>query len=137
MNTDYESFRNAMADIVESFYRQSMDSDSDVCDDGRINLSCFVAYSPIHGNGVFSTIHYRRQGTLVGVLVSADGKRTNAGRYINHSATPNVVGVLTEHGIVALLIRPIREFDEITIDYARLEPVRTEFANILSKKVKS
>ena len=72
--------------------------------------------SPIHGTGTFAT-HVMDVGAPIcpGRL---NGFRTPAGRFINHSPTPNTTSHLHTNGdIWAVSIRPIQENEEITIDY--------------------
>jgi hypothetical protein len=80
--------------------------------------------SKINGKGLFAT------GVIdVNELIAParlDGQRTPAGRYINHSRTPNADAAMTETGDIYLFaLRPIAGCrggqlgEEITIDYRR------------------
>lgn len=81
-----------------------------------------VATSSIEGKGLFATGAF-----AVNELIAPgrlDGLRTPAGRYTNHSKTPNAEMVVDEHGDVYLFaIKPINGCkggglgDEITVDY--------------------
>jgi hypothetical protein len=78
--------------------------------------------SPIEGNGLFTS-----SGAKAGQVICParlGGKRTPAGRYANHSATPNAHFVATGQGDILLVaLRDIRgchggdHGEEITVDY--------------------
>jgi hypothetical protein len=130
MNPHYESFRNAMADIAESWYAQSMQDDSDV--DQEDNLEVRIEQSVIHGLGVMCNL---QEGLYVNngvILVRADGRRSRAGRYINHSATPNckVVIAYNKPSLWAVATEHIQEHEELTINYAQAEPIRKQLAEM-------
>ena len=93
-----------------------------------------VAPSPIDGRGLFATSGFQ-PGDLI-LPARVDGKRTQAGRYTNHSPTPNARMAQRTNGDVDLVaVTPIcgcrggQLGDEITIDYREalrlsgLEPV--------------
>lgn len=81
-----------------------------------------VAPSAIEGKGLFATGGFAANELIVPARV--DGKRTPAGRYTNHSKTPNAEMVMDEYGDIYLFA--VREIagckggalgEEITIDY--------------------
>lgn len=88
-----------------------------------------VADSPIEGRGLFATAPI-----AAGMLICpgrVSGKRTPAGRYTNHSATPNARAVLRPNGDVDLVaVRDIagcrggQPGDEITLDYRQVLRLR-------------
>jgi hypothetical protein len=71
--------------------------------------------SPIHGKGLFATKDFEA-GEVVcpGRL---DGKRTPAGRFINHSPSPNIVPKKVGDDIYAIAARKIHTGDELLVDY--------------------
>lgn len=71
--------------------------------------------SPIHGRGLFATKDFEA-GEVVcpGRL---DGKRTPAGRFINHSPNPNIVPEKVGDDIYAVAVRKIQAGDELLVDY--------------------
>lgn len=78
--------------------------------------------SAIEGTGLFATAPIG-EGELI-APARIDGKRTPAGRYTNHSKSPNAEMVLLPNGDVNLIaLKPIagchggQDGDEITIDY--------------------
>lgn len=88
-----------------------------------------VADSPIDGKGLFATAPIAAGTPICPGRVS--GKRTPAGRYTNHSATPNASAVLLPNGDVDLIaVRDIagcrggQPGDEITLDYRQVLRLR-------------
>lgn len=80
-----------------------------------------VRDSPIEGRGLFATVD-----VAPGVVAPAriDGKRTPAGRFVNHSHNPNAAFALRADGAIDLVaLRPIAgcvggsRGEEITVDY--------------------
>jgi hypothetical protein len=71
--------------------------------------------SLIHGKGLFATKDFEA-GEVVcpGRL---DGKRTPAGRFINHSPSPNIVPKKVGDDIYAIAARKIHTGDELLVDY--------------------
>lgn len=90
-----------------------------------------VADSPIEGKGLFATAPIAAAMTICPGRIG--GKRTPAGRYANHSATPNARAVIGSGGDVEFVaMRDIegcrggQPGEEITLDYRqvlRLRPV--------------
>jgi len=76
----------------------------------------YTAKSDIHGTGLYSNL-----GHLANTVVCParlGGKRTIAGRYANHSHTPNCSMYLVEGGSVLLLaLRQLEPREELTVDY--------------------
>jgi hypothetical protein len=71
--------------------------------------------SPIHGKGLFVTKDFE-----VGEVVCPgriDGKRTPAGRFINHSLNPNITPKKVGDDIYAVAMRKIQAGDELLVDY--------------------
>lgn len=71
--------------------------------------------SDINGKGLFATRQFQ-----CGELICPgriDGKRTPAGRYINHSQNPNAEPIKFGDDINAIAIRNINLGDEILVDY--------------------
>lgn len=81
-----------------------------------------LASSAIEGKGLFATGSFAANELIVPARL--DGKRTPAGRYTNHSKTPNAEMVMDEYGDIYLFsTREIKGYtggalgEEITIDY--------------------
>lgn len=71
--------------------------------------------SAIHGKGLFATKDFN-----VGEVVCPgriDGKRTPAGRFINHSPNPNIIPKKVGDDIYAVALRKIHAGDELLVDY--------------------
>lgn len=88
-----------------------------------------VADSPIEGKGLFATAPISAGMTICPGRV--DGRRTPAGRYTNHSATPNARAVMLPSGDVDLVaMRDItgcrggQPGEEITLDYRQVLRLR-------------
>jgi len=71
--------------------------------------------SKIHGKGLFATKRFEA-GELV-CPGRIDGKRTPAGRFINHSFESNVVPTLVGDDINAVATRTIYPNEELLVDY--------------------
>jgi hypothetical protein len=72
--------------------------------------------SPIHGVGLFATRSHE-QGEFV-APVRLNNLRTPAGRYMNHSSTPNVAFRDVGNGdLVADALTAIKSGEEVTVDY--------------------
>lgn len=74
-----------------------------------------VRESAIEGQGLFALTHFATQELICPGRL--DGHRTPAGRYINHSAKPNAIGILRGDDIFAVAAMEIQTGDEILIDY--------------------
>jgi hypothetical protein len=84
-----------------------------------------VRNSPIHGKGFFATTPFLKGETIAPARIG--DKRTPAGRYTNHSATPNAVMLTAPDGTLYLVAaKPIQGCmgggmgDEITVDYRQV-----------------
>lgn len=71
--------------------------------------------SDIHGLGLFATKDFDAGETICPGRL--DGKRTPAGRYINHSQDSNIRPELVGDDIFAVAARKIRAGDELLVDY--------------------
>lgn len=98
---------------------QSEDQSDQIWVDNSITR---VAESPIEGKGLFATAAVQ-QGQLI-CPARIDGKRTQAGRYTNHSLFPNAMMILLPNGDIDLVALTDIEGckggsigTEITIDY--------------------
>lgn len=81
-----------------------------------------VSASMIHGKGVFATANIDAHELIAPARL--DGKRTPAGRFTNHSKTPNAEMVLSDSGDIYLFSKEKifgckggNKGDEITVDY--------------------
>ena len=71
--------------------------------------------SPVHGTGMFATRHF-----FAGEVICPgrlDGKRTPAGRYINHSHDANVTPYKFGDDIYAIALKDIPVGSELFVDY--------------------
>ena len=74
-----------------------------------------VKSSRLHGLGL-----YALRAFATGEIICpgrVDGHRTPAGRFINHSRTPNAKSFRVDDDIAAMAIREIRAGEEVLIDY--------------------
>ncbi|HQT19416.1 SET domain-containing protein-lysine N-methyltransferase [Acidovorax sp.] len=80
-----------------------------------------VSDSKIEGKGLFATADFSAGQTIAPARIG--GKRTPAGRFTNHSKSPNAVMVMRGSDISLVALKPIKGCtggdlgDEITIDY--------------------
>lgn len=80
----------------------------------------YIGQSDIHGKGVMANAAV---DGFVGVMWS-DEEWYEAGRYINHSPTPNGRPLLTEG--VMILIATADQDEEITVDYRDVREILSE-----------
>ena len=84
--------------------------------------------SPVHGVGMFATRYF-----FAGEVICPgrlDGKRTPAGRYINHSCDPNVIPYKFDDDLYVIAIKDVGVGNELLIDYR--DAVGTNFGFHLS-----
>ena len=74
-----------------------------------------VKDSELHGLGLFATKEFTPDETIC--LTAKDGKRTLAGRYSNHSHTPNCGVSYRDGQFVLIAVGHIQAGDELTTDY--------------------
>jgi hypothetical protein len=88
-------------------------------EDDQIDMpeGCFVEIKPskIHGNGLFATKDFKA-GELI-CPGRINGKRTPAGRYMNHSTNANVAPEKVGEDINAVALRDIYQGEELLVDY--------------------
>ena len=87
-----------------------------------LNKDITIKKSNIEGVGCFTTKIYKKEESL-GVVLYRDCK-TELGRYVNHSATPNVY--LENNEFIAL--RDLKINEEILVDY--IENLKVLLADI-------
>lgn len=100
-----------------------VDNDADLIPFPAGSYKVMLATSPIHGRGLFATGNIASGEVIAPARI--DGKRTPAGRYINHAREPNAAMERRGGDIVCVATRAIRGCDggtlgeEVTIDYRR------------------
>lgn len=96
-------------------------------EDDQIDMpeGCFVEVKPskIHGNGLFATKDFKA-GELIGPG-RINGKRTSAGRYMNHSTNANVAPEKVGDNLNAVATRDIYQGEELLVNYR--ESMRVNF----------
>lgn len=119
LDASRNDYRKAIAEhgINEEQARAISENESDQLPFPKnIHERVIVAKSDIEGQGLF----------VIAPIVSGEviaparigGKRTPAGRYTNHSIEPNAEMVaLLNGGINLVAIRPIQQYEEVTVDY--------------------
>lgn len=122
---DREDFSAMLAEVgasVETVQEQSDDT-SDCIPFPPGCYSCGVFDSPIAGKGLFATADFG-SGTVI-APARIGGKRTPAGRFINHSADPNAAMLEHDGNIYVVALRDIAGSratllgEEITTDYRK------------------
>jgi hypothetical protein len=104
------------ANLLPETVRQISEFNADLSflDDAPVT----VAESVIDGKGLFLT--EPKCGDELICPARLSGRRTQAGRYTNHSATPNATMILLDNGDLNLVaLADINAGQEITIDYRR------------------
>ncbi|MBL4622906.1 MAG: SET domain-containing protein-lysine N-methyltransferase [Immundisolibacteraceae bacterium] len=84
----------------------------------------YVDDSKIEGKGFFSTCKIDADHVICSSRIN--GKRTPAGRYINHAKQPNATMKLVDKNIDVIALKDIEPFEEITINYSHLLKLRLE-----------
>jgi hypothetical protein len=113
--SDYQDFLNEYG-LTEEYVQSLVQNESDQIGmpDGFNNI--FVNFSEIEGLGLF-TLHSYKAGQMI-APARINGMRTPAGRFTNHSATPNAIFAVNDfNDLVLIAIKPIAAKEEITIDY--------------------
>jgi len=121
---DFNDYYNAIAEIGythEEVRDISLnESDQIAFPYGSYNVQ--VAESKIEGKGLFATSNFE-EGDVI-APANIEGMRTPAGRYINHSKTPNAYFVRdAKNNIFAIAAKNIKGYsggqigEEITVDY--------------------
>lgn len=120
---DREDFERVLEEYgltAEQAWEQSRNETDQIVMPAGYQIS--VCASPIHGLGLFATAPIPAGQVIAPARIA--GLRTPAGRYTNHSATPNAKPVAVENGDVVLVsLRDIRgcmggdDGEEITVDY--------------------
>lgn len=87
--------------------------------------------SDIHGTGLFITKDIEKTELVFPARLGL--YRTPAGRYINHSPTPNVIFKLIDNDLFVYAIKDIKSGEEITVDYRQVS-TENEIQNKLGVK---
>jgi hypothetical protein len=77
--------------------------------------SVFLAESDIEGLGIFSSGDRKQGDVIMAALMS--GKRTQAGRYSNHSDKPNALMQFIGDDVYLVAMRDVKAGDELTTSY--------------------
>lgn len=105
------------------------ENESDMVDFGSDLV--FVAQSSRAGLGIFAGFQFA-PGDKISVA-SIGGKRTESGRFTNHSATPNAVMSADENGTVYLVAtRHIPALCEVLVDYRQTKQLADRLTKELS-----
>lgn len=128
---DREDFKNLLKEvnITEEQIQAEMEAAGPVF---QLNLPYVrITESPIHGKGLFVTKAFKEL-ELIGPA-TVEGKKTELGRYINHSLNPNATFLLNNGDVCIIAIKDIEGClgggpgTEITVNYRespRLAPER-------------
>lgn len=108
--------------VTEEQARAQSENESDQIPLPHGGYKIMVAASPIEGKGLFATAKFSTGEVIAPARIS--GKRTIAGRFTNHSISPNAkMSALPNGDIDLVAIRPItgchggNPGEEITVDY--------------------
>jgi hypothetical protein len=124
-SADREDYAAMLADVgVDESVAQAQAADeSDCIPFPSGSYACAVYDSPIAGKGLFATADFPESSVIAPAKVGTN--RTPAGRYINHSPTPNAEMVEYGGNIYAVALRHIAGCrsglpgEEITTDYRK------------------
>lgn len=109
--------------IDESTAKSQAEDTTDMIDFPSGSYSCVVSGSQINGKGLFATRQFEPGEVIAPARIGT--KRTPAGRYINHSPTPNAEMVEENGDIYVVALHSIKGCqasllgEEITTDYRK------------------
>lgn len=120
---DRNDYGNLILELgfTETQVQEQVNNPDDQIEMNLVGLT--IAPSPIHGHGVFSTVH-RHKGDMLG-LAKLNHYRTPLGRWVNHSVKPNAEYVLHNGHIYLVLTEDVAGMSggnltsEITVDYRK------------------
>jgi len=95
---DYDAVAAASGFTPEQIREQVENTEDQIWIDNPVTR---VSESPIHGRGLFVTSPVKAGNVICAARI--DGKRTQAGRFTNHSPTPNAKMVLCANGDIDLV----------------------------------
>jgi hypothetical protein len=117
---DFEQMLSDLGVTAEQVAEQSRD-EADLVPFPRDAYSVKVGRSEIHGRGLIATADIWPGDIICPVRIA--GRRTPAGRYLNHAREPNARMIELGDDISLLAVRPIRgcrggeDGEEVTVDY--------------------
>jgi hypothetical protein len=115
MIDDYQAFLNEYG-LTESYVHSLVQNESDQIPMPEGFEHIFVNFSEIEGLGLFTLCPYKSGQMIAPARIN--GFRTPAGRFTNHSSTPNAIFAVNDfNDLVLIAIKPISVNEEITIDY--------------------
>jgi len=124
IRNDYDNFVEELG-LDENVIKQVVENENDLIDVPLEFLDISLGESGIDGIGMFAKVDIEG-GKLIAAARLGD-KRTQAGRYINHSPYPNVKFILnSSNDLMVVSIREIIKGDEITVDYRQAAEVNSE-----------
>jgi len=100
----------------EAVDAQVKNTEDQLDENSEHNEKLVLMESKIHGIGLFSKLHYKKDDFVS--MARVDGKRSYAGRYSNHSETPNCYMKIDDCGNVAMHAnKNIDSGEELTTNY--------------------
>jgi len=127
---DYQKFLHEN-NITEEFVRAASENKTDQIP-FLVEYNIEVAVSAIQGSGLFSTKKLVDPGSIIAPARIGD-MRTPAGRYANHSASPNAIMRKIAGTIYLVSISKINDGDEIAIDYRESMKILENEQNHITK----
>lgn len=121
---DYFAFLKSVG-ITEDQVRAESDNESDY--DGSLDLKIFdlsIGCSKIEGKGLFALKSFE-VGDLI-MPARINGKRTQAGRFINHAVRPNSGFAFNGGDLYCVALKPVSNGEEITVNYRDTMALRHE-----------
>ena len=129
---DFELLCDDLGYSVEEV-RKISENVLDLIDDKNDDI--YVKESEIEGKGAFANIRFNSDETIG---ISRIGlKRTELGRYANHSFRPNAKCEIKNNSLYFVAIKHISVDDEITVDYKQVRKQALELDNMLEMQTGS
>lgn len=128
---DRLDYQLAIAEL--GFTHEQVRSISENTDD-MVNFGCELVFlSPSKREGVGLFARQRFSGGDMVAVASIGGMRTDAGRYTNHSATPNAIMQAGENGTIYIVAKTeIPQMTEVLVDYRQAKAVADQRTKELS-----
>lgn len=134
-HADREDFKRMLDDVGYSSIDVDLQSSNKADLMNVSNIKIKVSDSPIEGKGLFSLSVFSKDEIICPARIS--GKRTQAGRYTNHSSHPNAVMKISGFGDIDLVaLREIKgcqgggQGEEITIDYRQAVSLTKQIGDV-------
>ena len=128
---DYESMINSIA-MTEEEIRLQVEDQSDMIEMPEGYESIYISKSDLEGNGFYSKTKISAGSIICPSRIN--GKRTPAGRYVNHALLCNAEMIFTGDDMDLKATKDIEADEEITINYRNVINLRNIKGDLLCQE---